>query len=84
MDAKLKLAVTMFGTTFGWVIIFSPVNDGDGWVTYPIGYYWIGGVITAAVWTWAWRWITEIEQDARRDVYRHLGFHPSRRRKPKA
>jgi len=41
MDAKLKLAVTMFGTTFGWVIIFSPVNDGDGWVTYPIGYYWM-------------------------------------------
>ena len=80
MDAKTKLAASMFGTTAIWVIPFAPVNDGERWVTMPIGWYWIVALTTWAYWMWAWKWIREIENDARRDVYGHLGFHPSRRR----
>ena len=80
MDAKTKLAGAMIGTTFSWCVPFAPVNDGTAWRTAPIGFWWLLALATLGFWAYAWKWVRQIEVDARRDVYKHLGFHPSRRR----
>jgi hypothetical protein len=80
MDSKTKLAGAMIGTTFSWCLVLAPVNDGNGWRTVPIGYFWLLGLATLGFWAYAWKWVRQIELDARRNVYKEMGAHPSRRR----